>query len=426
MKPRICVLLLLLLISLIIVPIHAQEDDHPVLEMLAFVPLNVETLDTLVSYVDYRAVEQARPGAAQPASHAEWKALNDARDESLGLWMAASFGISSGSGEIIQAGVRFGDEWQDLLGMDFFDIDRELYFGDPPADVVVLQGEFDAQSIIEAFTARDFTADSLSDFTLLCGNEDCDGLQMDFNNTNPANPFGGRLGRPEPLLISDTFIINANGGEALELIYGIQTGEASSLATHPNYLATVNALPKDGLLQPDTGILRQAYWIPATEFLFDPAALLGASSTPEQARAALAELSEGFDSIPQFQLVMIADTAADTKQIVIVALVYDTEADAQIAADIIPTRLDNTESLAMRVPFNELLKSRNVESVDGRVQVDEETGKALALITFRAPLATNEEGDVGFMSSSLVYRLFIDMIFRRDYLWLLPSLPEME
>ena len=79
----------------------------------------------LVGYVDYRAVEQARLGAARPTSFAALAALRAADDPSARLWLAAYQGIASGSGDLPQSVMIGGAHWPDLLGF-IFDVDREI------------------------------------------------------------------------------------------------------------------------------------------------------------------------------------------------------------------------------------------------------------------------------------------------------------
>ena len=414
-------LIFIVLLSLSIFTPTLAQETHPLLEMLAHIPDNPTMPSTLTTYVDYRAMELARPGAAQPQDHAEWSALNAAEDESLGLWMAATFGIISGSGDVIQAGLSFGDEWIELLGFDFFDIDRELYFGELPSDVVLLGGEFDTEAIATAFSARDFTSEAAGDYQLLCGADGCEeGDRMDFDNINPANPFGGSFGLPEPLLISADMIANTNDTEVLEQLIAVRNGSVPSLADSPSYQAPLEVIGDDA-------ILIQAAYIQPDAYLFDMASLLGASATAEQIEQMTAELAQNFEPIPTYEMVFYADTATETEQVVHIVLIYNFEENAQIAADVLPGRLA-LDSMVMRDSYQALFESRGVETVEASVHVSEPTDKVLAVLTLRAPLAGNEvDEEIGRLtSSSLVYRVLIQQIFNRDTLWLTTSLPEFE
>jgi len=417
--------LIVCLLVLMVVPAAAQDDDGggtPLHEMLALVPLVSDVTEFELSYIDYRAVERARPGAAQPESFAEWVALRNSDDESLGLWMAATSSISSGSGELTQSLFQFGAEWPEVVGFDFFDVDRELYFGRPPADATILMGEFDVDAIVDAFTARDFTAEDAGDFTLLCGSAGCDeGLATNLQTRNPANPFGGNIGREEPMLVSDSLILNSAGISVVEAMGAAASGDTSSLMDSSLYRAAANAIGEDELLI-------QAYLLPANLFLFDVGLLLGPSATAENQEAFLEQLSQDFEPMAQYDLVMFADTATETEQVVYVVLVYDDEEDAEIAAEVVPRRLENLQSIVMQRDFSELFAERNVSNIEGSVKIDEDTGKALTVITFRAPLASSEyDDDVlgGYMASSMVYRLLVNMVWQRDTMWLLTDLPEL-
>jgi hypothetical protein len=61
-----------ILLALLAAPVTAQATTDPLLGLLARVPDGAMRGGSLVSYVDYRAVEQARPAAARPGSTAGW------------------------------------------------------------------------------------------------------------------------------------------------------------------------------------------------------------------------------------------------------------------------------------------------------------------------------------------------------------------
>ena len=83
------------------------------------------------------------------------------------------------------------------------------------------------------------------------------------------------------------------------------------------------------------------------------------------------------------------------------------------------------ESLAQGQPLREMLASRGVSSVTGRVVTSSLGDKATAVIVLRAPLASDQpDPDSGRLTaSSLVYRMLMEMVYRRDALWLAPTLP---
>ena len=165
--------------------------------------------------------------------------------------------------------------------------------------------------------------------------------------------------------------------------------------------------------------------MPGAWLAADVAGLMLESGSPEAAKALLAELASTFVPIPPYELVAIVDGATATEQVVSIALVYDRAEDAAVAADVIPRRLDTMESLALRQPLSEVLASRSVSSVTSRVVTSSVGDRATALIELRAPLASDQpDPDSGRLTpSSLVDRMIMDMVLRRDALWLAPMLP---
>ncbi len=111
---------------------------------------------------------------------------------------------------------------------------------------------------------------------------------------------------------------------------------------------------------------------------------------------------------------------------VTLALAYPTLAEAQTAADVLPRRLDTMTSLTGR-PWKEDLDARGVGAIDARAVEREDGEGALALLTFRAPIA-GPEADPELRPPDGVehlYRLFAQMIQARDTAWLAPSLPSL-
>ena len=97
---------------------------------------------------------------------------------------------------------------------------------------------------------------------------------------------------------------------------------------------------------------------------------------------------------------------------VTLALAYPTLAEAKTAADVLPRRLDTMTSLRTGQPWRELLKERGVGTIDAHVIEREDGMGALALLSFRAPVAGPEgDPDTGVLTaSSMLYRMFAQMV----------------
>lgn len=401
---------LLFLFCIICIPsATAQDDTSPILELLSAVPDTLEARDSIVSFVDYRAMVEARAGAKTPES---WDEFMNAETEEMDLYSAALFGIISGP-DFLQFLFTEGGAWEETVGFNFFDIEQGLLFGNPPQLGNVLVGSFDVNTIIDAFARQGFTAETFNDYMMLCGEIGCDdGALTDFDNINRSNPFGGDLGRQEPILVSESLLLNSPEVTIAKLMEEAVTDEIVSLADNPTYIAATNSINPDN-------ILIQAQFVYFTLIVPDVAMNILTGNAAE-----IEEKMEAFAGLPQYEVVMFADTATETEQVVYVSLVYNTLEAAELATEVIPTRLAEMESTVRQVDFQTLFDERGVTDIIATAVTDEATGRALAILEFHAPIAPQEadpEAVFGRVSSSILYRLFIDMLYARDTDWLIAS-----
>lgn len=393
------------------------------LEDLARVPATADVTGDLVSWLDHRAVEDARPGAAHPATLAELLAGLDADDPAAERWMAAFMGAASGSSDLMSGFLGAGAEWGRAVGFDPMAIDRQLAFGTPPANGLVLAGRFAPDEIGAALGAREFTSSAADGgFTLWCGPAGCEnGLQTDFKGMEAADPFGGRLGRKQPLAVSPSTLLSSADIATVDGMIAASAGDAPSLAFDPDWSAAAGALAGEGTT------LIQATFVPGSLLLIDPAAILSSDPSLADLKAWVAQLrDEGFRAIPPATLLAIGDAATGTEQVVTLALTFPTLADAQTAAEVIPERLGQMRSLRVQKTWTELLADRGVTSVEGAA-TETPAGGGVATITLRAPLAGDEPDDTGrLVASSMLYRLFTQAVYARDTDFLAPDLPAVD
>ena len=195
-------------------------------------------------------------------------------------------------------------------------------------------------------------------------------------------------------------------------------GSAGSLADDPAYRAVAAAADPDATLI-------QATLLPGGMVGLDPPSTPDSSASPEAAGELVVALDEAFEEIPAADAIGILDGATATEQVVSIALAYMDEADAALAAEVLPRRLQALPSLSAGEPLADLLAERDVTSVSSRVVPGGHGVAPAAVIDLRAPLAgpgsTDESGLPA--PSSRLYRLFVDLVFRRDLLWLAPVLP---
>lgn len=390
---RSCIVFIVVLLSVSFV--NSQDNNSPLLDLLATIPDTDEIRESIISYIDYRAIKTTREGVPQYDSWADF--LEDSENPSSALWLASIRGVSSGP-SILDFLFVTGEEWQDTIGLEFFDINQAITYGTPPAQGQALIGNFNIEDIEDAFAERDYVAEDVDNFTLLCWEEGCDrGIDVDIQNQVRANPFGGNLGRREPLLVNDNLLINAPAIDIVEASLDIINDGEGSLADNPVFLSALNTIDENHTLI-------QAQFLPADIFV------------------ASDDMQSQFDtSIPHYEQALFADTAGEEAQIVYIVMVYDNLADAEMASETALARLENMESTRGGRPFADIFEERGVTELQSYAVTDADSELSLAVLEIHAPLVSNEETDSGFLPSSPVFRTFITMIYNLDLAWLMTS-----
>lgn len=423
-----CLMVLLLMVSVAAVNAQDTFDQQPLMQMLARVP------DTAVSrsdiyFHDRRAIETAYPPAKMPANWAEFELITpDALENPLTAllvkplavwWQVWQNNNSSLMGRYFNT---FGD-MPAAVGFDFFTIDQELNYGAPPQQTLQVMGSFDLDAVRTAFSAQDFTQEDRTDVELWCGPDGCEsGSQVDVRNRNPANPFGGDLGRKWPLLVEDGALTSSPDLTVIDDHIAVTGDNLPSLADAPEYRAAVEAVTADGPLL-------QAYVVGGemlNTLAGSLALLMNSDLTPEQLEELKDRLLEDYEPLPAFELMLIADTVTDTEQAARAALVYSDKAAAEQAADMLPERIANYQSLRVNMPFADLLQELGVDNVYVQV-VKTAAGKCVVLLTFAIPKATPEQilefapgnnQPAGVTAPGLIYNLLVQSAVMRDLGWL--------
>jgi hypothetical protein len=401
-------LLIILLLMIGIMPTAAQEDEAPLLRMLARIPNSALAREEL-SYIDYQALIGTREGATAVGSWEEFNTLMDSREDGAGLLIAALNGAKGGP-QFLQY-IMSADDVSGVLGFDFFEVERAVSFGQPPATVVMVEGDFDEAAVIAAHEARDYTQSEAGDLTLLCSAAGCDqGMMTNLQDRNPSNLFGGELGRSQPVLVGDNWIASSPSDVSLD---EVANAADNSLAEQPDYRAAAEALTANGTL-------RQSWFIQPTSITSVTDMLIGARMTQEQIDALKERFEEDFVPMPAYSLAVLADVVTEDEQQAIIALVFYNEADAEAAAVLFPERLTNSLSLRVNAPFGEVLEDRGVTSVDTEVVTS--SNRSVVLVKLHAPLPPSTRVDDRFVASSLPYGVLVDAYFARDLAWLAPTL----
>ena len=342
------------------------SEQPPLLEMLALVPDVPEALastayDPFLSYVDYRAVEDARSGVPTFESWADYAEAREARDVDIRLWSVNGVRIRTGPDFF-----RFLDdsaETAEVVGFDLFDIDRALTFGKPPARGVILQGEFDAPAIEEAYSARGYTAGQNNGVVLLQRDDGESGAAIDVSGINLANPFGGQIGRREPLAATREYLLSTSNDALFDDMVSSYVGYAQSLYTRPELVAAAEAVSIGH------GDLLQALF-------YDPETV-GAPSPDTR------NITTRYGPLPAYSVAVVADLQDGPDQIALVALVYENEDKARAAAAELTDRLGDFPNLTARMREPAIAQEPNATLEAPNVYFSPGTGLYVALASVR-------------------------------------------
>lgn len=412
---------------------EAPDKALPLMEILSLVPDTpaVREGTPVVSYIDYRALEAAWPATPIYESWAEWNTASEAKDFGARLWMSNRMRMAAGP--MFWEYFNLGGETSSLVGFDYLDIDRSIAFGTPPAQGVILAGDFNTDAIITAFTAREYEAVNVDgmivdpgnaqELTLLQGG---DPTKVDLQNRNPANPFGGELGRRELVAVAPGYLLNSPSKSTFQNLVETYTDDQPALSEDSSYAAAARAI-SDG-----EGLLIQALFLNPLSVGFAPGdpASLPPGLTQEQIEAILANPllnGETYGPLAPYTLAIMADRQEGDEQVILVALVYSDEAAAQSAAAELTNRLaafSNALVTNSDVPL--------IEDVEGavmgepRVYTDEVTGYSVAIAEIRYPMPEPilynsqgepaEEGETGMTRTpGILFRRLVNAIYTRSF-----------
>lgn len=420
--------LLCLLLLLVIMPAAAQDDSdedetHPLLEMLALIPDTQNSRVDLLSYVDYRAVERARRTVISPPNFLLFDAMaGDARR----LWVEAFRRVQSGP-PFLSYLMQFS-EMPEVVGFDFFDIDRAISFGQPPSQGMILGGDFNADAISEAHAARNYTEETLNGFTAWCGPEGCDsGMMLDPTDRNPANIFDPSLGRKPPVLIVPGYLVSSPDLDVVNGVARAAAGRGRTLLDDDYYRALAQAITDP---EHYSGVLVQVNFL-NYDVMADVDLTIFETREDYDAVAQgvieamfpLADEWLDYGTLPRYAQYALVDRQEGETQVAIVALVYRDEDDARIAAEELATRIGAYRNEII-FPDSETPLMNNAEGAavdEPYVYISEDTGLAVAVASISYPLPTVEGAELsaepveGQAPPSVIYRAWIQAVFQRAF-----------
>jgi hypothetical protein len=281
-----------------------SPEAGSLLSLLAGIPQDpISQADDFVYFTDYSAMESAY-GATRPADAEEFAALP--ADAPHNVWWVLFRG---------SAWIFGGPYWQvmledgpDTVGFSPLQVDQAIQFGAPPGDGLMLAGSFDAGAISAAYQANvDLTPKDFDGATVLLWGEDPeDGFLVDTSSVMRENPFGGYLGRRQPMIVGDDLLMSSADLDLVLAHVDAMAGETPSLADAPGYQAAVNAVAEDA------DILQAAVSGPVMvqQIMATP---LSGDLLPAETDGPTSVVSSG-DSreLPAYELLILADVATGT------------------------------------------------------------------------------------------------------------------
>ena len=314
----------------------------------------------------------------------------------------------AGPANLLQYLVSGGPEYPQTVGFDFFEIAQAVEIGTPPGMGQILIGAFDNLLIFGTYKLRGYTEVREDESgTLLCPAGDCTvGTKQNIRERNPANPFGGHLGRSEPIFVGDGVLLNSASDALVEEMVAAYTDDAPTLADAPEFQAIANVLAEYPYL---SAVLAVS---PLDLAQIDPIVI---ERNPEIAE----RLLEGIEAEPlaPYAAAAFASAADDEHEYGLTLLVYTNADAAQDAAAVIDNRLATMESLRAGQTYTDLLNE--IATLEpAQVVADEATGLSVVVVRVTGDLPTNEEVDGQIIWSHRHFQRFVQMVYARDTHWL--------
>ena len=382
-------------------PLPAVAYEHELFDMLGMVPASMARVEGApqLSYVNYRAVEQVWVGVPTPESWEDLMSLSDSDTDAGAFWIANARRILSGPPILgLQSGL---ESMPEVMGFDFFDIDRGLILGQPPEEVFILGGDFDGDTIAAAHRARDYTATDLGGASLWCGPVGCEnGLQIDPANREPANIFGGDLGRQFPFAVLPGHLVTSGLLSAVHGAVVTYQDAQNSLLDVPSYRAVAEAITQDD------GVLLQVQFFQATDVGFMPPDFLSAH------QELIDETLGSYGTLPLYELAALVDRQHGNDQVAMMVLVYDNENSARSGAEELTSRIVSFS----RLDLGQTEPMLDIPEIDGRVGgpsvfYSEAADKWIAMATALYPIP--EHVSPSETRSGLLFRFWVDSLYRR-------------
>ncbi|MFP4323170.1 MAG: hypothetical protein ACLFTK_12015 [Anaerolineales bacterium] len=362
---------------------------------------------TLLAYVPQSATQPSNDERGNIIEFSDLAAHNDLLGMNL---MDATFGARViPTGYIDRTGIIGSQQWfvqyenmEPLVGFTLPQVGQMMTWGVPPSTATVYRGEFDEDAISEALRARDFDAEDREGFTFFSRGEDG---EIDVSQREPADPFGGDLGRSARVAVYDDLLVYSPVSALLRTITTAQANDAA-LADVPGWETLARAL-----YAKDSDVLRAWLFPPLTTLdLAVPATtVISVTGEPESPFLDSVDLS-GWGALPPPRIAALADREENGEHVHLIAAVYADAATAQLAADELAARLPTFET----VPGD--FESVNVRFDDPLVV--EGDGAYVAVAALRYPSqygVIDEETDMP-ARPGIIFHRWIQSVLQRTFI----------
>jgi hypothetical protein len=402
-----CIMRRLCLVALVVAllasgtaPAAGQSDEtepHPLLAMLAMVP-DTEPVRaqswSAVRYADFQALYIAE-GIEELRVTAGTEVLLDSVPLASMLWRLVA------GPEALQFVFRGINQMPEVVGFEWFAaVNRSLEYGAPPYTGLILNGAFEPEAIGAALSARGFTQTDVNGVPVWHRFEDA---QVSFQDVEPADPFGGRLGMAARIAIWPEYLANSRYWEMTEAITAATQGEQPSLADEPNYRALAEAITTP------EGLLLQALFLNVADVGFIPEDVFAMLT-----ESAGVDPTEKYGPLMPYALAVLADRQEAQDQVHLIGLVYPNAAYAEAAAEEVARRI---RVFTLPGQSDEVLVERFGALVASRVYESETTGQAVAIVEVRYPLpAERIDPETGFfVSGGLMYQMWARALVQQAF-----------
>ena len=366
------------------------QTESPFLDMLSYVPqtwLNHQESESPLNYVDFRANE----AVTGIEFFAEYEATGN-------MWVAGLMRVPYQNQSFLR--VQLEEGMRDLVGFSMSDIDRLLEFGDPPGFVTVYAGDIDNDAVGNALSERDFEMEERDGVPVWHRYDD---FQLNLQERDPADPFGGDLGGSARVAIFDNTLVYTRAWEVLTPVLEARNNATSAMnddafRTLVEAIAAGEGTPIHVLLfgyQGTSGLV-----FPPVEYV-ERARNLPDSST--------------WGVLPPPILIGMSDHQQGENTVHNVALVYENAADAESAGDEIINRLQS---------FNPDLYEELGVTVDEPRIFTNDTGLQVVIASVRYPLRAEDlpPADSPRQPAMLFWR-WMQMVYRREFFLFTSEMP---